>query len=153
MIPPYHMVDVEIDTQMVKILVLIVGGFLIAACADNHISSTTSDSTQNSAIGYLQGKVSIGPICPVESEDDPCLPDPSLYSSHKLVILRSNGESVKHVAIHGDGTYRTDLAPGTYGVDFTPHDIGIPGSFEPPEAIVREGETTILNIEIDTGIR
>ena len=127
---------------------------VLVACAGNETLPTSNhEKIQNAGTGYLEGIVTIGPLCPVESVEDPCQPDPSLYRSHKLVILGPGGETVKQVEISEAGNYRTELIAGNYTVDFAPHDIGIPGSFEPPQAVIRENETTILNIEIDTGIR
>ncbi|MCI0413744.1 hypothetical protein L0222_13205 [bacterium] len=133
-----------------RILVVFLGACLIASCATNQISSPVSNSE---TVGYLQGQVTIGPLCPVETVDNPCLPDPSLFTSHKLLIFSADKKLVKEVDIDGSGNYRTDLMPGTYTVDFKPRDIGIPGTFDPPKAEIRQGETTILNIHIDTGIR
>ena len=125
---------------------LILGLLVLAGCTDNQVASNTS-------MGFLQGKVTIGPNCPVETEDDPCLADPSVYASHKLLIIGGSGNTVQEVSMDDSGNYRTELPPGTYTVDFVPHDIGRPGSFLPPRTEIRAGETTILNINIDTGIR
>jgi len=136
-----------------RFLALTLGALVAIACSDNRIITPTSSQLTSNSVGFLQGSVSIGPICPVESKDHPCPPPPSLFTSHKLVILNDKGEQVTLVAIDGKGNYRTELMPGTYTVDFTPRDIGFPGSFQPPTAEIREGETTVLNIDIDTGIR
>jgi hypothetical protein len=135
-----------------RIIILLITVTCFAACSGNNPTSNLRQDDVHD-VGYLQGKVSIGPICPVETEGDPCLPDPSLYTSHKLIILTNDGIAVKQVDIDGSGNYRTELMPGAYKVDFAPHDIGLPGSFEPPSAEIRKGQTTELNIEIDTGIR
>jgi hypothetical protein len=126
---------------------------LILACADSHITSPAATAARNGSAGILQGKVTIGPLCPVESKDQPCEPSPSLFTSHKLVILNQKGEQVVQVDISGSGDYKTELNSGSYSVDYTPRDIGIPGSFHPPSIEVNAGETTTLDIHIDTGIR
>ena len=138
-----------------KVIAATLCSLLLLACANNQTASPSASSltTGSVLIGSLQGKVTIGPLCPVESADNPCLPDPTLFTSHELVILSANGTEVGRVNIDGQGNYRTDLLPGTYTVDFSPHDIGIPGTFQPPRVEIRQGETVILNIEIDTGIR
>jgi hypothetical protein len=144
---------VEVLAMIFRLLAVTLGALLAIACADKGMTTPTTSQLTNNSVGFLQGTVSIGPICPVESKDHPCSPPPSLYTSHKLVILNNKGEQVTLVAIDGKGNYRTELMPGTYTVDFTPRDIGMPGSFQPPTAEIREGETTVLNIDIDTGIR
>lgn len=131
--------------------ILLMCAILTIACADNHMMTPTT--TQTTTVGILQGVVTIGPMCPVETQDHPCLPPPSLFISHKLVILDENGASVEQVDISGTGEYKTELKAGIYKVDFTPHDIGIPGSYQPPSTEVRQGQTTTLDVHIDTGIR
>lgn len=133
--------------------ILLLCTLLTFACADNHMMTPAPTTAQTTTTGILQGKVTIGPMCPVETKDHPCLPPPSLFTSHKLVILNEKGEQVAQVEMSGSGDYRTALNAGTYQVDYSPRDIGIPGSFDPPTAEVRAGQTTTLDIHIDTGIR
>jgi hypothetical protein len=124
---------------------------VFAGCAgDSAVQRTVID--QILATGVLEGKVSIGPICPVEGPGFDCDPDPSLYTSHHLLIIK-DGSAILEVGLDGQGNFRTDLVAGTYLVDFAPRDIGIPGSFTPVEAVIESGKTTRLEIEIDTGIR
>jgi hypothetical protein len=120
--------------------------------AFNGCMSDSVTSSENA--GVLQGKVTIGPLCPVEHPDQDCSPDPSIYTSHYLVILTADGNIASgHVAIASDGKYQTELSPGHYLVDYAPKDIGIAGRFSPLDAVVEAGKTTVLNIDIDTGIR
>ena len=139
--------------MIARILTAVFGSLLFFACADDHMTSPASSSLRTGATGILQGVVTIGPNCPVESLDHPCLTLPSTFTSHKLVILNERGQQAIQVDIDGMGNYKTELMLGIYTVDFTPRDIGLPGSFQPPTAEIREGETTTLNIDIDTGIR
>jgi hypothetical protein len=104
--------------------------------------------------GILKGIVSIGPLCPVETPPDQCKPRPDLFTSHVIVIYNESGSSIiATTAIHTDGSYQVELNAGNYLVDYSPHDIGIPGSFTPLSAAVEAGKTTTLDIHIDTGIR
>jgi hypothetical protein len=135
---------------MIHSIFLILALLVLIACGDNQVASPLRN---NQNVGFLQGQVTIGPNCPVETQDDPCLPDPSLYASHKLLIIDASGNTVQEVRMDSSGHYRTELPSGTYIVDFVPHDIGLRGTFKPPQAQIREGQTTILNIQIDTGIR
>ena len=137
--------------MMIRFFIL--STLLMVACADSRMATPTATTTRTSEVGILQGKVTIGPICPVESKDHPCEPPPSLFTSHKLVILNEKGEQVVQVAISGTGDYKTELNAGTYSVDFTPRDIGLPGAFHPLDVEVTAGQTTTLDIHIDTGIR
>src|SRR5688500_4908128 len=88
----------------VRFLGALIGLSLMIGCAANSPTSTLRTDEINGT-GYLQGKVTIGPICPVEVEGDPCLPDPSLYTTHKLIILTDHGGVVKEVDMDGNGNY------------------------------------------------
>ena len=124
---------------------------LVAGCNGDPVINRNAFSDIG-ATGVLEGKVTIGPICPVEGPGLDCDPDPSLYTSHRLLIIK-NDAVIQEVPLDGQGNFKTELVAGTYLVDFSPHDIGIPGSFTPLEAIIESGKTTRLDIEIDTGIR
>jgi hypothetical protein len=101
----------------------------------------------------LQGQVTIGPICPVERPDQPCLPTPETYAARKVVVLRPDGATVvTTVPLNQTGYYRVNLDPGTYVVDI--NHAGIDRSPDVPRTLtVAGGETTTLDISIDTGIR
>jgi hypothetical protein len=103
--------------------------------------------------GVLQGKVTIGPLCPVE----PCRISPSqmekVYEMRKILIYDANRQSVlEEVNIDKNGTYRIELNPGNYVVDI--NRIGIDRSTEVHGKInIEPGKTVVLDINIDTGIR
>ena len=103
--------------------------------------------------GILHGKVTIGPIVPVEQPgvdyDIPC----EVYQARKIMVYDRNHESlVKQVDIDCDGRYRTELNPGFYVVDI--NRTGIDYSQEVPAEIkIESGLTVRLDIDIDTGIR
>jgi hypothetical protein len=127
---------------MKKIIVpaLLLGLVLIAGCVQRET-------------GVLQGKVTIGPLCPVE----PCHISPDqmekAYDLRKILIYDANRQSVlEEVNISRNGTYMINLAPGNYVVDI--NRIGIDRSGEVPEKInIEPGKTVVLDINIDTGIR
>ncbi len=103
--------------------------------------------------GYLQGIVTIGPLCPVE----PC---------HVSEEQRAAAYAARHLAISGpgfsglvpeagfspDGFYRIALPAGGYDVSLPPNGIDHSSDL-PRHIIVGPGETSFLNISIDTGIR
>jgi hypothetical protein len=103
--------------------------------------------------GYLEGKVSIGPICPVERPDNPCPVPPEAYAARMILIYVKDGTTlVGEVSIKTDGTYDIALPAGEYVVNLKPN--GIDRSAEvPADVFIKEGETTTLDISIDTGIR
>ena len=112
-----------------------------------------SCSSSSSEPGILHGKVSIGPLVPVEEEgvtyEVPC----EVYEARKILIYRKNGKDlVEEVTIDCDGRYKTELKPGTYVVDI--NRIGIDtSSVVPSEVEILSELTTRLDIDIDTGIR
>ena len=121
---------------------------LIIACV-----SVVSCSGSASEPGILQGKVTIGPLVPVEQEgvtyEVPC----EVYELRKVIIYKKNGRDlVKEVDIDCDGRYRVELSPGTYIVDI--NHTGIDNSSDvPTEVEIISQQTTGLDIDIDTGIR
>ena len=102
--------------------------------------------------GTLTGKVSIGPLCPVE----PCtVPHDRLiaaYAARPITISTPTGTVITTVTADPESGYTVALKPGTYVVDITHQGIG--GSPELPKTVtIRNGETVLLDISIDTGIR
>ena len=115
--------------------------------------SALSCSSSSADTGLLHGKVSIGPLVPVEEEgvtyEVPC----AVYEARKILIYRQNGKDlVEEVTIDCDGHYRTELKPGFYVVDI--NHIGIDFSSAVPSGVeILSQLTTRLDIDIDTGIR
>jgi len=59
---------------------------------------------------------------------------------------------VQRIAFEPDGTYRVELPPGSYRVELDGH--GIDSSRDLPRAVtILPGQTTRLDVSIDTGIR
>lgn len=114
------------------------------------------DKLFNKDPGFLLGKISIGPLCPVETvpPDPGCLPTQETYKAYPVYIMTSNGRrEIAQITPALDGSYKTELVTGHYliilGTEFTR-----PGSSNlPAEVEINPQDTTILNIDIDTGIR
>lgn len=104
------------------------------------------------APGTLAGQVTIGPICPVERQDQPCPPSPELFLQQKILVYDADRTRLVAEIVPGtDGSYQKGLPPGTYSV-VVKH-TGIRGE-NPPETVrIASGQTAILDISIDTGIR
>ncbi|HLF28538.1 MAG TPA: carboxypeptidase-like regulatory domain-containing protein [Anaerolineae bacterium] len=105
-------------------------------------------------VGYLEGKVRIGPLEPVESVDKPTASaPPEVYTSRSINIFQADGQTlVTDVSINPDGTYRVALPPGAYVVDIAA--TGIDRGIDLPKTItIESGQTVTLDIAIDTGIR
>jgi hypothetical protein len=102
--------------------------------------------------GILTGNVTIGPLCPVE----PCTVTSdrltAAYAARTIVVLGPGGAVIAEDIPDPYTGYSFILKPGIYGVDIKHQ--GIDRSPELPTTVtIRAGETTLLDISIDTGIR
>jgi hypothetical protein len=104
--------------------------------------------------GILEGHVTIGPLVPVVREGVPePTPAPEVYASRQIVIYSSDGRTeVTRVQIDGQGNYRVELPVGNYVVDI--NRAGIDRAKDLPYTVeIVAGQTTRLDVDIDTGIR
>jgi hypothetical protein len=105
--------------------------------------------------GLLEGKISIGPVCPVES-DPPrpeCLPTAETYKAYPVSIWTSEGgQKVAQISPALDGSFFMELDPGEYLIKLD-KDNSIGGSNLPLTVVVSTVQKTIVSIDIDTGIR
>jgi hypothetical protein len=128
------------------LLVIIVCGLLVIGC------SSTAEK------GILEGNVHIGPISPVEQQNQETTLRCDIYDARKIMIYGSSGKKLlKQVDIECNAEenyarYRVELAPGTYTIDI--NHIGVDSSSDVPKQIkIQSGITVRLDIDIDTGIR
>ncbi len=106
--------------------------------------------------GFLEGVISIGPICPVETDPPQtgCLPTAETYKAYPVSIWTSNGRrKIAEINPALDGSYKTELDPGNYLVKLGRVNNYIGGSNLPAEVSITSQNNTVLNIDIDTGIR
>ena len=132
----------EAMRKTLTLLALAIVGLLLAGC-----------SGSNTGTGTLEGRVTIGPISPVERPGEkPPIP-PEVYEARKVMVYDSSGNRlIREVDLGQDGYYSTTLKPGTYVVDI--NHTGIDSSPDVPREIeINPGETVELDIDIDTGIR
>ena len=118
------------------------------------LASLAACSLSPKETGILMGEVSVGPLMPVVGPGvvEPT-PGPQVYAGRKLVIYDAKGKrELQQVDIAGDGTYRVELEVGSYLVDINHQGIdfakGLPATIE-----IHQDQVTILDIDIDTGIR
>lgn len=106
--------------------------------------------------GYLEGIISIGPLCPVERipPDPACLPTADTYKAYPVGVYTSDGQR-KIVQLNPslDGTFSNELPTGKYLVILEKSQNNIGGSNLPVKISIISQEKTLLNINIDTGIR
>lgn len=104
--------------------------------------------------GTLTGHVTIGPLVPVSRAGVPDpTPAPEVYALRKIVIFDGDGQDeVVRAEIDGEGNYEVTLPVGVYMVDI--NHLGVDRAMDLPARIeVLSGRVTVLDIDIDTGIR
>ena len=124
-------------------------GFVLAAVA----LSTLGCSLGPKATGTLEGHVSIGPLVPVPREGEPePTPAPEVYAGRQIVVFSGSGREIARVQIDGQGNYRLALPAGSYRVDINHAGIDSAAGL-PAEVEILAGQTSRLDVDIDTGIR
>lgn len=114
------------------------------------------DKQSDKLPGFLEGKISIGPICPVEKipPDPDCLPTAETYKSYPVSVWTANGEKkILQLSPSLDGMFKCELTAGTYLVIVEKMGSSIGSVNLPAEITINSDQTTTLNIDIDTGIR
>lgn len=127
-------------------IVLLTAIFFISGC----------DKRMTQETGYLEGVISIGPICPVERvpPDPACLPTAETYKAYPVSIFTSDGKAkILQLNPSLDGSFSSELPSGNYSVVLEKAQNYIGGSNLPAEISIRARDKTLLNINIDTGIR
>ncbi len=101
--------------------------------------------------GVIEGVVTIGPWTPVEPIGG-SHPPPEVYTSRKIVLDGGLAQSLQ-IPMNGTGYFRSAVPAGSYTLTMTNCTfLGCSRVF-PMTVRVDPGMTTILQINIDTGIR
>jgi hypothetical protein len=126
--------------------IFLAGLILMSAC----------DKEKGLNSGWLEGTISIGPICPVEKipPDPACMPTAETYKAYPVSVYTLNGEiKIAQLNPSLDGSFNTELPPGNYQVVLETANKYVGGSNLPSKVTIVSQEKTILSINIDTGIR
>ncbi|MEP6476541.1 MAG: carboxypeptidase-like regulatory domain-containing protein [Actinomycetota bacterium] len=98
----------------------------------------------------VQGRVTIGPQCPVMQVGSPCPDAPSVATVRVLL----NGDEVASGRSDEDGSFRIPVAPGDYTVEAVPvEQTGIVTTASQPRVVVTAGRYTRVDLSLDSGIR
>ena len=124
--------------------------FKLGEVTETKAAIVVSKGAAGVGTGYVRGSVAIGPICPVERVDEPCVIPPEAYTSRSVVIFNAAGTEVTRQALETDGTYQLALPQGTYTLQIQPAGIG---AGEKQVVTVVAGKTQTVDFDIDTGIR
>ena len=132
---------------------IIIGLIIVVLIIASLLFLRGNEFKQSGLIGTIQGKVDVGPICPVEREGVPCPVPPEAYTSRQIVIYKANGKTeVARAAINPDGTYLFELSSGSYTLDIARQGIDY-GTGLPHLFVISAGEDQEFDFSIDTGIR
>ena len=112
----------------------------------------------------MQGKVTIGPLCPVEPCNLPPEQIARIYKARKVIIYeQSTKAKIAGANLDQDGEYSISLKPASYIVDITDAEgnelpLESPrrpslGNVIPRKVEVRQGDKVVVDFDIDTGIR
>lgn len=128
------------------IALAIAAAVLLAACGGETPGGDAGDDGDDK--GTFAGRITIGPVCPVE----PCdFPEGAIYMGRDLVFLRSGASSFK-VPLGTDGSFSVELVPADYIIGM--EGCGYVGcDVFPMEQTIVSGETVTFNRDFDTGIR
>jgi hypothetical protein len=110
----------------------------------------------NQGTGFLEGVISIGPICPIETDPPQpgCLPTAETYKAYPVSIWTTNGRrKIAQISPALDGSYKKELDHGNYLVVLENGQNRVGNSNLPVKVSITSQNETILNIDIDTGIR
>ena len=98
----------------------------------------------------IQGRVTVGPSCPVERVNSPCPPRPMAAT---VVVRNSAGAPVTRFVSGADGGFKVDLLPGLYTLTgVTPGSSSLPRPI-PVTVAVAAGSYATVDVEFDSGIR
>lgn len=127
------------------VFVFLAGILVVSGCGNDSVMEN----------GFLEGTVSIGPLCPVETDppEPGCLPTAETYKAYPVYVCTPDGsKKIALISPQLDGSFKTELAPGKYLVILDKeHRIGSSNLHQ--EVTINSLETTTISIEIDTGIR
>lgn len=108
------------------------------------------DSLPAVVVSGIEGLVTIGPMCPVMYQDTPC-PDQPFQAT--IAIEDEGGDEVAVVESGEDGSFRIELAPGSYTLIPQSPNAGGPPHAGQQQVAVEAGAFTEVTIQYDSGIR
>ena len=133
-----------------KMLCLLLLAALLVACVPPGLPGPAPTAQP----GYLEGKVTIGPLSPVQKAGEtPPPPPPEVCTARSIDVSAADGKTlVANVKVSAECTYRVALAPGSYVVNIARTGIDR-GTGLPKTVTIAGGQTVQLDVDIDTGIR
>jgi hypothetical protein len=102
-------------------------------------------------VGTIEGRVTIGPWTPVEPVGG-SHPPPEVYTSRSIILEGTILPRVE-IPMNGTGFFTAEVKPGLYSLTMSNCTFVGCSRVLPMTVAVKQGETTTLQIDIDTGIR
>jgi hypothetical protein len=102
-------------------------------------------------VGTIEGMVTIGPWTPVEPIGGSS-PPPEVYTSREIILEGTLLPRIE-IPMNGTGFFTAEVRTGTYSLDMSNCTFLGCSRVLPMTVTVKQGETTTLQINIDTGIR
>ena len=124
---------------------------LIAAAAAALFFACKSAEEAQPVDSGIEGRVLIGPMCPVVQEGTPCPDRP--YQATIVVWNADRTKKVRTFTTAATGRFRVPLPPGDYYIDPQPPDSGGPPTPIPQTVTVPANRFLQITIEYDSGIR
>jgi hypothetical protein len=95
-----------------RAVISVVKGRIVSAILDEKWDILTQQEVQNgNQMSTISGRVSIGPMCPVEPCPDP---NPDLYSSREILLQQIGLNYVIRVQLSDDGRFEASVGAGRY---------------------------------------
>jgi Carboxypeptidase regulatory-like domain len=118
-------------------IVVVVAAVVLTGCA----------SAGEAPTGGIEGSVTAGPTCPVETQGSPC--PPQVWTG---TVRATAADGSEHEALtDGAGRYRMQLEPGTYSVVAVVEGSGPP--LAKPVTVTVGDSMQTLDLQVDTGLR
>ncbi|HEY4698950.1 MAG TPA: carboxypeptidase-like regulatory domain-containing protein [Nitrososphaerales archaeon] len=131
-------------------IIKVVNNTVISAILDNAWDELKQKPLQTTPQpSTISGRVSIGPLCPVEPCPDP---KPDVYTSRMIILQPEVGAPIQ-IRLNADGTFEAKVNPGVYTLDIS--DCTFLGCKRtlPIKVVVDADRGLAIEITIDTGIR
>lgn len=124
-----------------------------AACPETASTASEIATSTTKGQGTLKGQMTIGPVCPVETINNPCKPTPEMYAAAKVFVYKMDKKTlVKTITPDANGRFSVSLPTGEYFIDMIHQRIG--GTIGVPTTItIVSGKSVTLNLNVDTGLR
>jgi hypothetical protein len=118
----------------------------------NYVENIATTSTETVTSG-VQGRVTLGPTCPVERipPDPNCAPKPYRTTVQVIEMYQAKNSPFTTTETDGNGNYKVALPPGKYALQ--PVGGSTLPRCETKEIEIKAGQLLTADLSCDTGIR